>query len=69
VTSQPQPFQFQLAPSQLMQAINPWTWNVETPQIGLVNISLGATSHPEVERAVLDEVGSDVMWWTTSAPA
>lgn len=56
--SDPQPFQFQLAPDQLWQAINPWTWNLDHSQIGLVNITLGETKHPEVERAVLNEVGS-----------
>lgn len=60
--SEPQPFQFSLAPERLWQAINPWTWNLGTnggaAQVGLVNITLGATKHPEVERAILDEVGS-----------
>ena len=27
-------------------------------QLGLINISIGETRHPEVERAILDEVGS-----------
>lgn len=53
-----QPFQFQLAPDRLWQAINPWSWTFDGDQIGLINISLGETKHPEVERAVLDEVGS-----------
>lgn len=53
-----QPFQFQLAPDQLWQAINPWNWTIDGGQFGLVNICLGETKHPEVERAVLDEVGS-----------
>lgn len=53
-----QPFQFQLAPDRLWQAINPWSWTMDGGQIGLVNITLGETKHPEVERAVLDEVGS-----------
>lgn len=33
------------------QTINPWTW------IGL-NINLGQSAEPEIERRVLDEVGS-----------
>ena len=57
-TETAQPFQFQLAPDRLWQAINPWSWTVDGGQFGLVNISLGETKHPEVERAVLDEVGS-----------
>ena len=52
------PFQFQLAPDQLWQAINPWTWNIDTGQIGLINANIGDTKHPETERAILDEVGS-----------
>lgn len=52
------PFKFQLAPDQLWQAINPWTWNVDSGQIGLINVNIGATSHPETERTILDEVGS-----------
>lgn len=53
-----QPFQFNLAPEHLWQAINPWTWNVGTGQVGLVNISLGHSGDDELERRVLDEVGS-----------
>ncbi|PEQ14108.1 hypothetical protein B2G71_00330 [Novosphingobium sp. PC22D] len=56
--SEPQPFSFQLAPDQLWQAINPWTWNLDQPTFGLINVTLGETRHPEVERAVLSEVGS-----------
>ena len=54
-----QPFQFSpfdLAPDTLMQAINPWVFSGE--QVGLVNISIGETRHPDVERTILDEVGS-----------
>jgi hypothetical protein len=47
-----------LAPETLWQAINPWTFNLTGDQIGLVNISLGATRHPDVEREILDEVAS-----------
>ncbi|HUD30834.1 MAG TPA: hypothetical protein VMQ93_18360 [Novosphingobium sp.] len=53
-----QPFQFQLAPEKLWQAINPWTWNLEGGQLGFVNVNIGETRHPETERAILDEVGS-----------
>lgn len=52
------PFQFQLAPDQLWQAINPWNWNLEGSQFGFINVTLGETKHPEVERAVLEELGS-----------
>lgn len=52
------PFQFQLAPEKLWQAINPWTWNLETGQIGLINVNIGETKYPETERAILNEVGS-----------
>ena len=52
------PFQFQLAPDKLWQAINPWTWNIDHNQLGFINISLGETSYPETERRILEEVGS-----------
>lgn len=53
------PFRFNLAPERLWQAINPWTFNAGgAMQYGLVNISLGQTSRPDIERAVLGEVGS-----------
>jgi hypothetical protein len=51
-------FQLSLAPHQLWQAINPWTFNTQGSQFGLINIDLGQTPHPEVEQSVLDEVGS-----------
>lgn len=51
-------FQLSLAPDQLWQAINPWTFYQQGAQFGLVNIDMGLTPHPDVERAVLDEVGS-----------
>lgn len=47
-----------LAPETLWQAINPWSLAFTGDQLGLINISIGATSHPEVERQILDEVGS-----------
>lgn len=52
------PFQFSLAPQELWQAINPWSFYQEGAQLGLVNINLGQTRHPEVEQEILDEVGS-----------
>jgi hypothetical protein len=51
-------FQLSLAPQQLWQAINPWTFYQQGAQFGFINIDLGQTPHPEVEQAVLDEVGS-----------
>ncbi len=51
-------FQLSLAPQQLWQAINPWSFYQQGAQFGLINIDLGQTAHPEVEQAVLDEVGS-----------
>ena len=47
-----------LAPDTLWQAINPWTWQFSGDQVGLVNIAIGETRHPELERKILDEVGS-----------
>lgn len=47
-----------LAPDTLWQAINPWSFAFTGDQFGLINISIGDTRHPEVERAILDEVGS-----------
>ncbi len=51
-------FQFALAPEQLWQAINPWSFYNQGAQLGLVNINLGQTAHPEIEQKVLEEVGS-----------
>jgi hypothetical protein len=51
-------FQLSLAPRELWQAINPMTFYQQGAQFGLVNIDLGQTPRPDVERAVLDEVGS-----------
>ena len=51
-------FQFSVAPEKLWQAINPWTFFNQGAQFGLVNVNLGQTSRPDIERAVLDEVGS-----------
>jgi hypothetical protein len=51
-------FQLSLAPQQLWQAINPWTFYQQGAQFGLINIDLGQTAHPEVEQTILDDVGS-----------
>ena len=51
-------FQLSLAPQKLWQAINPWTFFQQGAQFGFINIDLGQTPHPEVEQAILDEVGS-----------
>jgi hypothetical protein len=53
-----EPFSISLAPSRLVQAINPWTRNFDGAQFGLFNIDLGQSRDPGVERQVLDEVGS-----------
>jgi hypothetical protein len=64
-TETPRPFQLKpaeaslrLAPESLWQAINPWSFAFSGDQLGLVNISIGATRHPDVEREILDEVAS-----------
>ncbi|HEY7609934.1 MAG TPA: hypothetical protein VIF14_11935 [Alphaproteobacteria bacterium] len=44
----------------VVQSINPWNW-VFRPlgsQIGLVNITLGNAGDPELERRILDDVGT-----------
>jgi hypothetical protein len=51
-------FQLALAPHNLWQAINPWAFYQQGAQFGFINIDLGQTPHPEVEQAILDEVGS-----------
>ncbi|MFT3717509.1 hypothetical protein [Pseudorhodoferax sp.] len=53
-------FYVPLAPSQLQQDINPWTWasRVANGQVGWVNINLGKSSDPALERLILDDVGS-----------
>jgi hypothetical protein len=53
-----QEFKLSLAPEQLWQAINPWSFYQQGAQFGLINVSLGQTPHPEIERRVLDDVGS-----------
>ncbi len=51
-------FQVPLAPNRLWQEINPWNAYLQGAQFGLINIDLGHTRQPEVERAILDDVGS-----------
>ena len=59
------PFRLSLNPSRapfsgdVTQTINPWTWMSQFVgnQFGL-NINLGQSSAPELERLILDEVGS-----------
>ena len=51
-------FQLSLASEKLWQAINPWTLYQEGAQFGFININLGQTPHPEVEQAILNDVGS-----------
>ena len=52
------PFTFQLAPDRLWQAINPWNFEWGDTSIGNVTFNIGQTSQPELERRILDEVGS-----------
>lgn len=52
------PFQVSLAPQELWQAINPMTFYQQGAQFGLINIDLGQTAQPDLERAVLNKVGS-----------
>ncbi len=42
------------------QAINPWTWltRISNSQFSLFTINLGRSADPEMERMILDEVGS-----------
>ena len=51
-------FGLSLAPQKLWQAINPWNFYQQGAQLGFININLGQTPHPEVEQAILDDVGS-----------
>jgi hypothetical protein len=51
-------FQLSLAPEKLWQAINPWTIYQEGAQFGFINIDLGQTPRPEVEQAILNDVGT-----------
>jgi hypothetical protein len=49
---------FSLAPDQLWQAINPWTFTQQGGQFGLINIDLGGAGDSDLERKILDRVGS-----------
>lgn len=42
------------------QAINPWNWMLSSvgSQFGLVNINLGKSADPSLERQILEDVGS-----------
>jgi hypothetical protein len=51
-----QPLTVSLAPSQLSQVINPWSWSVG--DFSLFTVNLGQSAAPAVETRVLDEVGS-----------
>jgi hypothetical protein len=52
------PFQISLAPNQLLQAINPWTFTQQGGQFGLINIDLGGAGDSDLERKILKTVGS-----------
>ncbi|HEY1863390.1 MAG TPA: hypothetical protein VGG77_06805 [Roseiarcus sp.] len=52
------PFQISLAPDQLWQAINPITAYQQGAQFGFINIDLGDTAESDLERKILDKVGS-----------
>ncbi len=48
-------FSVQLAPSQLAQTINPWSWTFgPIGQVGLFNINLGSSGAPELPRLILN---------------
>jgi hypothetical protein len=49
-------FKLALAPSQLTQTINPWSWTMGN--VSLFSINLGTSKAPGVESRVLDEVGT-----------
>ncbi|MDQ1081106.1 hypothetical protein [Pseudoroseomonas cervicalis] len=51
-------FHLSLAPQALNQPILPWRWDLQGAQFSLFSINLGQTPRPEVEQAVLEEVGS-----------
>ncbi len=40
------------------QVINPTTWTTNAGQIGFFNVDLGSSGDPDVERAVISDVGS-----------
>jgi hypothetical protein len=47
-----------IAPYKLWQSILPWTFQQQGAQFGLFNLNIGQTAHPEIEEAILDQVGS-----------
>lgn len=49
-------FNLALAPSQLTQTINPWSWTFGN--VSLFSVNLGQSSDPAFEARVLDQVGS-----------
>jgi hypothetical protein len=49
---------FSLAPDQLWQAINPWTFTQQGGQFGLINIDLGGAGDSDLERKILKTGGS-----------
>ena len=49
-------FNVALAPKQLSQVINPWSWSMG--DFSLFTVNLGQSAAPAVETRVLDEVGS-----------
>jgi hypothetical protein len=51
-----QSFNLALAPSQLTQTINPWSWTFG--DISLFTVNLGQSSDPAFEARVLEQVGS-----------
>src|SRR3984957_5485617 len=57
-TAMSTPFQISLAPDQLMQAINPRTFNQQGAQFGFINFDLGGAGDSDLERKLLDRVGS-----------
>lgn len=52
----PQSFNLALAPSQLTQTINPWSWTFG--DISLFTVNLGQSSDPAFEARVLEQVGT-----------
>ena len=49
-------FNLALAPSQLTQTINPWSW--QFGNVSLFSVNLGQSSDPAFEARVLEQVGS-----------
>jgi heterodisulfide reductase subunit C len=52
----PQSFNLALAPSQLTQTINPWSWTFG--DMSLFTVNLGQSSDPQFEARVLEQVGT-----------